>query len=305
MPRMLSRLLDALPRLATLDRRLDEVKINQGRLLAEMNRDKRYQRLADYEFKVFSQWGEDGILQHLTAHLQIADSSFIEFGVEDFSESNCRFLLVKDLWQGYVIDGSPRNIARLRASDLYWRYPLQATASFITRENVVALLDASGFDRRCGILSIDVDGMDYHLLDALGQWHASIVIVEYNGLFGYRRAVTVPYEASFTRARAHWSNLYWGASLPAFDALLRPRGYALVGTNSMGSNAFFVRRELLNGSVRESPIDACPHGPLFREGRDRDGRLTFASARASRHLVADLPLIDLEAGREVRVGDLS
>lgn len=304
MPRILSLLRDALPRLATLDRRADEIKINQGLILGELHRDKRSRRLADYEFKVFSQWGEDGILQHLTSHLEIGHRTFIEFGVEDFFESNCRYLLVKDLWQGFVIDGSSANIERLRRSYFYWKYPLNARASFITRENVSSLLQESGFDRDLGILSIDVDGVDYHLLEALGEWRAAIVVVEYNGLFGHRRSVTVPYDATFTRRRAHPSNLYWGASLPAFDSLLRSRGYALVGVNSMSSNAFFVRRELLNDRVGEVAVDSCPSGPVFREARDARGALTLRSAHDSRDLIAHLPLLDLESGQAITVADV-
>jgi hypothetical protein len=300
----MTRLLDTVPRLAKLDRRLDEVKINQGVILSELNRERRLTRLSDYEFKVFSQWGEDGIIQHLTRSLEIGHRTFIEFGVEDFFESNCRFLLMKDRWEGFVIDGSEAKIERLRTSYFYWRCPLQAKAAFITRENVCALLEESGFGHEVGILSVDVDGVDYHLLEALEAWKASIVIVEYNSLFGAARQVTVPYYAGFQRAKAHWSNLYYGASLPAFDALLARRGYALVGVNSVGSNAFFVRRELLNDRVQEVSVAASFRESTFREGRTEDGKLTMRYSRDSGAVVGDLPLIDVQTGRTIRVADV-
>lgn len=183
MTQVLRRLREALPRLANADRRLDEIKINQGRILSELHRNKPGSRLADYEFKVFSQWGEDGILQHLTAHLDIAHRNFIEFGVEDFYESNCRFLMMKDHWQGFVIDGSPANIVRLQRSYFYWMYQLDAVASFITKDNVASLLEQSGFGTEPGLLSVDVDGVDYHLVEALAHMRAAIMVVEYNGLF--------------------------------------------------------------------------------------------------------------------------
>ncbi len=151
---------------------------------------------------------------------------------------NCRFLLAKDNWQGYVIDGSETNIARLQASYFYWQRPLTAKAAFIDAENVAQLLDESGFDKDLGILSVDVDGVDYFLLERLVEWRARIIIVEYNALFGSERAVTIPYDASFTRSKAHSSNLYFGASLRAFERLLSGRGYALVGVNSVGSTHF-------------------------------------------------------------------
>lgn len=304
MTQVLRRLREALPGLANADRRLDEIKINQGRVLSELYRHKPGSRLADFEFKVFSQWGEDGILQHLTTHLDLPSRTFIEFGVEDFYESNCRFLMMKDRWQGFVIDGSPANIARLRRSYFYWMYQLDSMASFITKDNVASLLEHSGFGDEPGLLSVDVDGVDYHLVEALTRIRAAILIVEYNGLFGHRRSVTVPYDAQFQRGKAHESNLYLGASLPAFVRLLNGRDYALVGVNGMGSNAFFVRREFLNDRVREVPVDQCPPGPVFREARDAAGQLTLRSAYDSRSRIGHLPLLDLETGRQITVDDL-
>ena len=226
MPSKLKRALSAVPRLLNLDRRIDEIKINQGLLLSQLQRDATREHLWEYEFKVFSQWGEDGIIQHLVNHLKVANRTFIEFGVEDFFESNCRFLMMKDQWRGFVIDGSEENLERMRASDFYWRYQLQGRCAFITRDNVAALLDESGFDKEVGILSVDVDGVDWFLLNALEAWRAAIIIVEYNGMFGSKHPVTVPYDASFQRTRAHHSNIYYGASLMAFDSLLQSRGYA-------------------------------------------------------------------------------
>ena len=304
MPSPLRRLADALPRLLTLDRRLDEIKINQGILLSELRAARPAEALHDHEFKIFSQWGEDGILQFLTRNLDIEHRTFIEFGVEDFFESNCRLLLMKDGWQGFVIDGSPANMERLRSSYFYWRYPITAVEAFVTRENVDELLGRSGFDRACGILSIDVDGVDWHLLEALGEWRAAIVVVEYNSLYGARHPVSVPYRPDFMRATAHWSNLYWGASLPAFDSLLTTRGYSLVGVNSVGSNAFFVRRDLLNERVRATTVEACFRESSFRETRDAAGRLVFRTARQARQWIADLPLIDTATQRALKVSDV-
>lgn len=298
------RLADVVPRLLQFDRRIDEIKMNQGRLLASQQRAPRGAPLWAHEFKVFSQWGEDGIIQYLVQRLEIRHTTFIEFGVEDFSESNCRFLMMKDYWRGYVIDGSEDNIRRLCGSYYYWQYQLQSKASFITRENVAALLDESGFDKELGILSVDIDGVDWHVLEALGAWRPAILIVEYNDAFGFTRPVTVPYDPSFVRVRKHPSNLYWGASLPAFEQLARGRGYALVGINGTGSNAFFVRRELLNDDVPEVDIASCSRMASFRDSRDAEGRLTFLAGADRVRAMADMPLLDVATGETIKVGDL-
>jgi len=300
----LRRISSTVSRLARIDRQLDHISVNQGCLLAELNRAKSSTRLADYEFKVFSQWGEDGIIQFLVANLAISKRTFIEFGVEDFSEANCRFLMMKDRWSGFVIDGSAKNINRLRSSHDYWRHSLQARAAFVTRENIGEILEQSGFAKDVGILSLDIDGVDYHVLSALASWRPSILIVEYNAVFGQRRAVSVPYDPGFQRASKHRSNLYYGASLPAFHALLSGRAYALVGVNTAGSNAFFVRKDLLNDVVTEVSVAECFRDSDFREGRDADGQLTFATGNARRVPIADLPLIDVLTGVMLRINDL-
>ena len=294
----------ALSSLLRIDRHIDEIKLNQGRTLAVLQREQRLPELRDYEFKVFSQWGEDGILQHLTTHLALPDRNFIEFGVEDFLESNCRFLLMKDRWRGFVIDGSADNIERLRGTYFYWQYPLDSVASFITRENVESLVSQSGFGPCPGILSVDIDGVDWWVLQALEGWRPAIIIVEYNGVFGCSIPVTVPYAADFQRSARHRSNLYYGANLPAFDHLLRPRGYSLVGVNGAGSNAFYVRNELLNDRVPAVPLDRCYLDSSFREGRDAEGRLSLLAGAARRSPIAALPLIDVASGASLLVGDI-
>lgn len=300
----LQRMLDLLPRLLHLDRRVDEIKINQGRILAGMQRTAPPGPLWQYEFQVFSQWGEDGIIQYLVNNLAIANRTFIEFGVENFSESNCRFLMMKDQWHGYVIDGSPANIKRLRSSYFFWQSALNCKASFITRENVAALLAESGFEKELGILSVDIDGVDYHVLEALAAWRPAILIVEYNDAFGWERPVSVPYDPAFVRRQKHPSNQYWGANLPAFCHLAQQRGYVLVGTNSVGSNAFFVRRDLLNDRVREVDLASCIRQASFRDSRGARGELTFLAGPNRTRAMVDMPLVDVVTGASLSVEDL-
>ncbi len=111
---VIAKLKQTISTILTINVRFDEIRINQGIVLSALNENKKSKSLKDYEFKIFSQWGEDGILQYLTKAIEIQNKTFIEFGVEDFFESNCRFLLMKDNWNGFVIDGSSTNIDRLK-----------------------------------------------------------------------------------------------------------------------------------------------------------------------------------------------
>jgi hypothetical protein len=96
--------------------------------------------LREAEFKVFSQFGDDGILQYLIHRFVPLPDSFVEFGVENYRESNTRFLLLNDNWRGLVIDSSEQSIAYIRQDDIYWRHTLIARSAFVTRDNINDLL---------------------------------------------------------------------------------------------------------------------------------------------------------------------
>jgi hypothetical protein len=284
----------ALGNLRRLDERFDEVRFNQGLILSNLNSNKTSRRLRDYEFKVFSQWGEDGIIQHLTRVLDLGERTFIEFGVETFFESNCRFLLMKDGWRGFVIDGSSANIDVLRSSYFFWKHPLAAHAAFITKDNINELLARSGFARDLGILSVDLDGNDYYILEAIDGFEPRILICEYNAVFGPTRKISVPYKADFYRTTAHHSNLYWGASLGALSHLAAKKRYSLVGTNSAGNNAFFVRNDLVNSAVEVLTVEAAYRASGYRESRDEQGNLTFAADDERLDIIRGMPVFDVE-----------
>ena len=129
--------------ISNFNQRFDHININQGIILSNLNLSKNSKEIQEYEFKVFSQWGEDGIIQHLINSIEIKNKTFIEFGVEDFFESNCRFLLMKDKWKGFVIDGSTKNINHLKNSYFYWKHNLVAVDRFITKENINDILSES------------------------------------------------------------------------------------------------------------------------------------------------------------------
>src|SRR5208282_5819987 len=105
----------------------------QGRLAARaLPAGRSIQTLADVEFRVFSQWGEDGIIEWLVAHVSVPNQRFVEFGVETFREANCRFLLHNRNWKGLVLDGSDQNITALKSERLFWMYDLTAKPAFVT-----------------------------------------------------------------------------------------------------------------------------------------------------------------------------
>lgn len=290
---LISSLKTCLARLRAVEQQCTRMQEALGRIEnRQLERDSPAQ-ISAAEFKVFSQWGEDGIIQYLLRHVPIPRKIFVEFGVENYTEANTRFLLVNDNWTGLVIDGSRQNIEHIKGDDIYWRYNLKAEHAFVSRENINDLIRRNGIIGEIGILSIDIDGNDYWVWEAIDVIKPSVVIVEYNHRFGPERAVTIPYNADFQRSKAHHSNIYYGASLAALCILGRRKGYAFVGCNSAGNNAFFVRSEMKPEILAEiKPVEGFV-GAKFRESRDSTGKLAFLNEAQEAAILETLPLVEI------------
>ncbi len=270
---------------------LEEIKVLTAKSLIVKNR---LDNIQDAEFKVFSQWGDDGIIQYLINYLEIKNKTFIEFGVEDYKESNTRFLLINNNWTGLVMDGSQDNINKIKNSNLYWKYNLKAKLAFVTAENINNLLTEENFLGEVGILHIDIDGNDYWVWRALEVVSPAIAIIEYNSVFGCERAITVPYDKDFIRSKKHYSNLYAGASIKALCDLATEKGYFFVGTNSAGNNAYFVRNDLIKDLTKLTPQQGYTESQ-FRESRDKARQLTFVSGEQRINLIKGMQVFNTDS----------
>jgi hypothetical protein len=284
-------------------------EIEQNRILAaqpliqNIKKNGLQNNLGDAEFKVFSQWGEDGIIQYLISKIAIENKIFVEFGVQNYSESNTRFLLVNDNWTGLVIDSSSEFIKYIHSQEYYWKYDLTAVCGFVTTDNINKLIADAGITGSIGILSIDIDGNDYWIWNAISVISPQILIVEYNSSFGNQQAVTIPYQSDFSRENAHFSHLYWGASLPAFCKLASQKGYIYIGSNSVGSNAFFVRKDSAS-NLKESDFRMNFNPSKFRDSRNENGDLSFVSSQNKLEVIKDMQLFDLETGQIMLIKDI-
>jgi hypothetical protein len=255
------------------------------------------------EFRVFSQWGEDGLIQYLLSHVPIERRIFVEFGVENYTESNTRFLLTNNQWAGLIMDGSLENISYVRNDPIYWATNLKSENAFITRENINDLISKNGITGDIGLLSVDIDGNDYWVLEAIDVISPRIIICEYNSQFGPTAKVTTPYAPSFTREAAHFSKIYYGASIAALNALALRKGYSLVASNAAGNNVFFVRNDLLGGLAVLTPQEAYVRAQ-FREFHDETGRLTFDDFERRLEKISHLPVYDLDRDQIVSIGEV-
>ena len=275
---------------------IEPMLILQGKIMAELNKSKTSTNIQDYEFKVTSQTGEDGIIQYLINKIPIKNKVFVEFGVENYTEANTRFLLQNDNWSGLIIDGSKVHMDSVKNSTLGWKYDVKTVPSFITKDNINDIIKGAGIEGEIGILSVDIDGNDYWVLDAIECVNPQILIVEYNSLFGSKAKITVPYDENFVRTEKHHSNLYYGASIAALTELANKKGYSLVGSNKFGNNLFFVRQDYQSIENQITP-QAAYSKSKFKESRNEKGQLTHLSHEEGIKLIGECKVVEIETGK--------
>jgi hypothetical protein len=304
--RIFRALIDSCLRYTKVQKELEDLKILTAKpLIDKIKKQGILESLHDAEFKVFSQFGDDGIIQYIIHNICISDDLkiFIEFGVEDYMESNTRFLLLNNNWKGLVIDGNLDNIKSIQKRELYWRHDLTAIHAFVTKDNINSLFVDNGFQGEIGILSIDIDGNDYWVWDSIETVNPLIVIIEYNSTWGPNAAVTIPYDENFVRSKAHWSYLYWGCSLRALNMLAKQKGYIFIGCNSAGNNAYFLRSDKINNipacSVKTGYVDA-----KFRESREINGKKSYVAPDKKLNIIEDMEVYDVKKNQLVKIKNL-
>lgn len=224
----------------------------------------------DTGFGLYSQHEEDGLLLYLFSLLGMTNKVLVEICAGDGIECNSANLLLHHRWTGALFDGSEANIAKGRAfyarqrSTLYW--PPTMVSAWITRDNVNQLILDAGVSGDIDLLSLDIDGVDYWVWEALEAVRPRVVVLEFNHLWGPTEAVTVPYTADFVAAFSDYGSDYAGASIAAFVALGKRKGYRLVGTNAYATNAFFVDEALDHAWLPEISPTACFEHPRARFG---------------------------------------
>jgi hypothetical protein len=209
------------------------------------------ERLTAGRFRLLSQNQEDGILWALFSHIGTTAKRFVELG-SGASGGNAAMLAGEFGWTGLLIEGD-----RGKVEYAGRRFPrTTAVCAWVTPETVNPLLEQHGYAGEVDLLSVDIDGNDYWVWQAITVCSARVVMLEYNSMFGPDRAVTVPYDPTFSRKDHRFC--YYGASLAAMTRLSARKGYRLVAVEPTGVNAFFLRNDVA------PEIPACDPARVYR-----------------------------------------
>lgn len=227
---------------------------------------------ADVEFRNYSQNGEDGILLYVFSLVGTTDRRCVELCAGDGRQCNTANLIIHHHFQGLLVDGDERNVKTARSfyaghPDTFAFFAPTVTQAWITRESVNGLLRDHGFTGEIDLLSLDIDGNDYHVWEALDVVSPRVVILEYDNAWGPDDRMAMRYDPDFVVRYEEPGLPHNGASLAAFAALGRRKGYRLVGCQFRCFNAVFLRDDVGAEIFPAVPVAACLTHPLAHRRR--------------------------------------
>jgi hypothetical protein len=199
-----------------------------------------------FEQRIYSQNGEDGILKIIFEKIGVTNKFCVEFGVQDGTECNTRYLIEKNGWNFLHMDCG---------DDL----PVLIKHEIVDAGNINFLLEKYKVPKEFDLLSIDIDFNDYWIWKAIDRYSPRVVIIEYNASIPPTDSKTVEYDQN-----VFWDGTnYYGASLLALVKLGKRKGYTLIVCENRGVNAFFVRNDLIKNNFAIKSIEELYKPPRY------------------------------------------
>lgn len=228
---------------------------SEYKALIESERFRDEKRLNAFGYALYSQTDEDGILAEIFRRIGLGPRTFVEFGCGNGLENNSHALLLAG-WRGLWIEADAAKVAAAERQfgDVIAAGRLRIKSAFIDRDNIDGLI-GEVFEGETDLLSVDIDGNDFHVLKAITCINPRVIVVEYNA----RKGPAIDWVMAYNDAHRWDGSDYFGASLKAYELLLKARGYALVGCSTSGINAFFVRQDLAQPDRFCAPFTAENH----------------------------------------------
>tara|TARA_B110000914_G_C15444956_1_gene437975 strand:- start:94 stop:1023 length:930 start_codon:yes stop_codon:yes gene_type:complete len=288
----------------------DKIIFCIGKVQISLNRN-RYDEVADLtetEVKIFSQNGEDGIIDYLTHKLKVDKKNFVEIGVGDYRESNTRFLYNRYHPKGLIIDCIEDMKRKVKRHVNFWKGDLRVCNQKIDSENILDLLNNS-CNYEIDLFSIDIDSIDYWIIKKLKNNISKIFVAEYNPVFGAELEITVPNISGFERSKYHYSYLCYGMSLKALINLMDQKGYYFIGCNLQKINAFFISKEFKKEdffkNIKIKSLGNYTNSNI-RDSRDMNNDLNYLSGHKKFKEIEDCEVINLKDNKRelVRLKDL-
>jgi hypothetical protein len=214
-------------------------------------------RLLCHGAQYWSQGNEDGVIEEIFRRIGTCKKTFVEIGVGNGSETNTTALLSQG-WSGWWLEADSASCGQVR--DRLRKRPeiasrIKVIETFVTPSNIPNLFKENEIPDEVDLFSLDIDLNTFHVWKALEKFRPRVVVVEYNAGI----SPSVEWVAQLDETGNWDGTQYFGASLKSFEKLADALSYCLVGCDMMGTNAFFVRRDLVKDGLFAAPFTSENH----------------------------------------------
>ena len=282
--------------------------IGKVQITLNRNRYNEIEDLTEIETKIFSQNGEDGIIDYLINRLNIDKKNFVEIGVGNYRESNTRFIYNSYHPKGLIVDCIDDMEKKVKQHVNFWKGDLRVINKKIDTENILDVLN-KGCNYEIDLFSIDIDSIDYWIIDKLKNNISKIFVAEYNPVFGSKLEVSVPNISGFERGKYHYSHLCYGMSLRALVNLMDSKGYYFIGSNIQRINAFFISKEFKKDiffkNIKIKSLDKYTDSNI-RDSRDSKNDLNYLTDDLKFKEIENCEVINLKGNKSelIKLKDL-
>jgi hypothetical protein len=244
---------------------------NQYRLMKKLLTPAEMPLLSKVGFKVYSQFEEDGMLLYIFSLIGTTNKRVVEICAGDGVQCMAANLIINHGWDGLLFEGdrklAKRGIKFFASNESTWLHPPVFKQAWLTRENVDGLITESGFAGEVDLLSLDVDGNDYYLMEAINSIKPRVIVCETHNVIPADLSLTIPYKPDFNRMQNLHPD-FMGASLLAMKKLLNKKGYRLIGSHRFGFNAFFMLNEVGTEYFPEVSVESVHDNAYTKFRRD-------------------------------------
>lgn len=187
---------------------------------------------------IYSQNGEDGIIEYIIGSIGITKGTCCEFGAVDGKHLSNTFNLIKNHnWNGIFIEGDKKIFNNLLKTEQEYPDNIIAFNYYVEAEGVNSLdniLKQSNLPVNFDLLSIDIDSYDYAIWDKLREYQPKIVIIEIN-------STIIPPGEEIQDCK-----IGNGSSFSSMVKLGIKKGYTLLCNTG---NLIFLKNDLIENSV--------------------------------------------------------
>ncbi|RAM51566.1 MAG: hypothetical protein C6Y22_10925 [Hapalosiphonaceae cyanobacterium JJU2] len=220
-------------------------------------------------FQAYSQFEEDGILLYIFSIIGTTNKKVVEICAGDGKECMAANLIINHGWEGYLFDGSIDNVQRGR--EFFSKHkqtflmPPTFNQAWFTAENVNSILKDAGVKGEIDLLSLDIDGMDYWVWQAIDCIQPRVCLFETHNVIPANLSLAAKYNANFYYLNQPPERQdYRSASLLAMKKLSEAKGYRLIGCHRYGFNCFFMRNDIGQSYFPEVSVESCHNNSYTR-----------------------------------------